>query len=230
MDYLLAFLEGIITFISPCLLPMVPIYLAYIGGGAEDGSETQGQSAQRLMRAGCFVLGFSAVFVLLGAFAGTLGRLLLRYQTVVNIGSGILVILFGLSYLEVLRLPFAKGITSRAEPVRSAAGAVLFGMVFSVGWTPCVGAFLGSALMLASAGASMWRGVLLLLCYSVGLGIPFLLSALLLSRLNAAFQFIKKHYAVINRVCGIFLIAVGLLMATGWMSRWLAALSWVFSA
>lgn len=231
MNYLLSFLEGIISFISPCLLPMIPIYLIYIEGGADTNPQPGKDSAPKplsgfqLRRALSFVLGFTLVFVALGAFAGTLGRLLLQYQTAVNIVSGILVILFGLSYLGVFRLPFLHKNPAKPPKIHSAAGAVLFGAVFAIGWPPCVGAFLGSALMLASSSGSVLQGVILLLCYSAGLGIPFVLSALLLDKMNTAFAFIKKHYTVINRICGVFLLVVGVLMATGLLSRWLTALS-----
>lgn len=234
MNYLLSFLEGVITFISPCLLPMIPIYLIYIEGEGHAAREPENPSMKtagsfRLKRSFCFVLGFTLVFVLLGAFAGTLGRLLIQYQSIVNIVSGLLVFVFGLSYLGVFRLPFFNNTSRKIPKIRNAAGAVLFGAVFAVGWTPCVGAFLGSALMLASSSGSVIQGILLLLCYSAGLGIPFVLSALLLDKLNFAFSFIKRHYTLINRICGVFLLIIGLLMASGVLSRWLTALSRVAS-
>ena len=132
--------------------------------------------------------------------------------------GGVIVILFGLSYLEVFRLPFFKGMQGNRK-ISGAFSAFLFGVIYSVSLTPCVGAFLGSALMLASASATAWRGVLLLLCYSLGLGSLFLLSAVLIDKLKGTFSFIKQHYKVINLVCGIFLIVIGVLMATGLMTR-----------
>ena len=162
--------------------------------------------------------GFTLVFCLLGLFAGSLGALLRRYQVIVDIVCGVIVILFGLSYLEVFRLPFFKGMQN-SRKISGAFSAFLFGVIYSVSLTPCVGAFLGSALMLASASATAWRGVLLLLCYSLGLGSLFLLSAVLIDKLKGTFNFIKQHYKVINLVCGIFLIVIGVLMATGLMTR-----------
>ncbi|MBE6612915.1 MAG: cytochrome c biogenesis protein CcdA, partial [Ruminococcaceae bacterium] len=158
-----------------------------------------------------------------GLFAGSLGVILNRYRTAVNIATGALVILFGLSYLEVIRLPFFTGM-KRMGQVKSVSGAFLFGLIYSVSLTPCVGAFLGSALMLASSAGSAWMGVLLLLCYSLGLGVPFIISAMLLERLGDVFGFIKRNYRTVNAVCGGFLILLGLLMMTGLLGRAMALL------
>lgn len=220
MQYVIAFLEGIITFISPCLLPMLPIYLSYFAGGGE-------RSLGRTLRgASGFVTGFTLVFVALGALAGTAGSFLRDHQTAVNLVSGSVVILFGLNFLGVLRLDLFRG-SRRAAPA-SCVGffpALLLGIVFSVGWTPCVGAFLGSALMLASQQGHMAEGVLMLLAYSLGLGIPFLLSAVLIDSLKSTFDWIKRHYGVINRICGGLLVLLGILMATGSLGRLLALLN-----
>ena len=161
------------------------------------------------------------VFSLLGLFAGTLGAFLSKYQTAVNIVSGGLVILFGLSYLEVIHLPFFKGMQRKGNAT-TVLSAFLFGVIYSVSLTPCVGAFLGSALSMAATSGTAFRGTLLLVVYSLGLGVPFLLSALLIEQLSGAFGFIKRHYRVINLVCGIFLIVVGILMLFGMMNALLA--------
>lgn len=217
MQYLITFLEGIISFLSPCMLPMLPIYLSYFAGDAD-------RQQKSFVRALCFVLGFTLVFSLLGLFAGTLGSFLAKYRTAVNIVTGAIVILFGLSYLEVIRIPFFNGMQS-GHKVTGAFSAFLFGVVYSVSLTPCVGAFLGSALMLASASGTAVQGLLLLLVYSLGLGVPFLLSAVLIGRLGTLFSWIKRHYRVINLVCGVFLILVGIAMACGFLNRLLAVLS-----
>ena len=219
MEYLISFLEGIITFISPCLLPMLPIYISYIAGG--------GDLSRRKTLSGAFgfVLGFTAVFMALGALAGTLGGLLSRYRTAVNIVSGLIVIFFGLSFIGVIKLRFPGGGGRRAAPVTGFLPAVLFGVVFSLSWTPCVGAFLGSALMLASQQGHALKGIFMLLAYSVGLGIPFILSALLIEKLKGTFDFIKRNYRTINTVCGALLILIGVSMATGLLGRLLALLS-----
>ena len=220
MQYVISFLEGIITFISPCLLPMLPIYISYFAGGGERTLK------KTLLGASGFVTGFTAVFVAMGALAGTLGSFLTEHQSLVNLISGLIVILFGLNFLGVLRFELFKG--SRKKMDLHDLGffsAVLFGVIFSVGWTPCVGAFLGSALMLASQQGSTLTGILMLLCYSLGLGIPFVLSAVLIDQLRSAFGWIKSHYHIINLISGILLITMGLAMATGLMGRLLAFLS-----
>ena len=217
MQFLITFLEGIISFISPCMLPMLPIYVSYFAGGSD-------KKENIFNRALCFVLGFTVVFGALGLFAGTLGSFLAKYQTAVNVVTGVIVILFGLCYLEVFNLPFFKGMGS-IKKVESTFGAFLFGIIYSVSLTPCVGAFLGSALMLASNSETALEGLILLLTYSLGLGIPFVFSAVLLDKLGGTFDFIKKHYGIINKVCGIFLIIVGVFMMFGILNALLALFS-----
>lgn len=222
MQYLLSFLEGIITFISPCLLPLLPVYISYFAG--QNG---EGDTRKTLRGALGFIAGFTTVFVSLGAFAGTLGALLSRHTVMVNLITGAVVVVFGLNYLGVFKVGFLNRVVrhNTAKVSHSFFSAFLFGMVFSVGWTPCVGAFLGSALMLASQQGSVFGGILMLLCYSLGLGMPFLLAALLLKQLQGSFNWIKSHYTIINTVSGLLLLAVGVLMMTGQMGRLLALLS-----
>lgn len=220
MTYFISFLEGIITFLSPCLLPMLPIYVSYFAGGGERSTR------KTLTNALGFILGFTLVFVALGALAGTLGSFLKAHQTAVNIVSGLLVIFFGLSFLGVFRLSFFQGSRFRVDGEHMGFfSALIFGLIFSLGWTPCVGAFLGSALALASQQGHVVQGMVMLLAYSLGLGVPFLLSALLIDKLKSTFDWVKRHYAVINRISGGLLIAIGLLMATGTLGRLLALLS-----
>ncbi len=209
MQYLIAFLEGIITFISPCLLPMLPVYVSYFAGGEER------KQSRVIKNALGFILGFTAVFVLMGALAGFFGELTKKYSTAVNIVTGLIVIFFGLSFLGIFRLNIFKGSRFENKSELGFFSALLFGIVFSVGWTPCVGAFLGSALMLAASGGSAVQGILMLLAYSIGLGIPFLISAVLIDRLKGAFNFIKRNYRIINIISGSLLIIIGILMATG---------------
>lgn len=222
MDFLLTFLEGIITFVSPCILPMLPIYLAYFAG--DTGADKQGRT---LVCALGFVMGFSLLFTLLGAFAGALGSVLLRYQRVLDIVCGSAIIVLGLNYLGVFSLPVLArtgGIGTRVIP-RSFGSSLIFGMIFAVSWMPCVGTFLASALSLAVSSGSTAMGVALLLCYSFGLGVPFILSAILVDQLEGAFSWVKAHYAVIDKVSGALLIIVGILMATGTLGAWLSLLS-----
>ena len=220
MQYLLLFLEGVITFISPCLLPMLPIYLSFFAAGDTDRRRT-------LRNAIGFVLGFTIVFIIMGAFMGVMGKLVREYQTVLNIVTGAVVILFGLNFMGVLKIGFLNRASQQDANVKDLNffSSMLFGIVFSIGWTPCVGAFLGSALLLASHGGSLLQGIAMLLAFSLGLGIPFVVSALLIDRLKGAFDFIKRHYRVINLVSGLVLVIVGILMATGYMGYWLSLLS-----
>ena len=219
MQYVISFLEGIITFISPCLLPMLPIYVSYFAGGGE-------RSVRRtLVNALGFVLGFTLVFTVMGALAGTLGGFLKEYQTAVNVVSGLVVVFFGLHFLGVFRFNLFRG-SSRTVNAEGMGffSAVVFGVIFSLGWTPCVGAFLGSALMLASQQGHVGEGILMLLLYSLGLGIPFVLSAVLIDYLKSAFSWIKQHYRIINLVSGSLLVLIGVLMATGLLGRLLSLL------
>ena len=216
MQYLITFLEGVISFISPCMLPMLPLYISYFAGEAG--------RRHTLARAAAFVAGFTAVFTAMGLFAGTLGSFLLRWQRVVDIVAGLVVMLLGLSYLEIIPLPFFRGVQGQRK-ITGVFSALVFGMVYSVSLTPCVGAFLGSALMLASSAGGAARGALLLLTYSLGLGVPFVVSALLIDQLKGAFGWIKRNYGLINRICGGALILVGVTMATGWFGALLGALS-----
>lgn len=223
MQYLISFLEGIITFISPCLLPMLPIYLSYFAG-----SGTKANNKRRVLcNALGFVAGFTLIFVLLGAFAGSIGLLLRRHMVAVNIVTGFIVIIFGLNFLGILKIGFLNAVKRKDTQIKELGffSSMLFGAVFSIGWTPCVGAFLGSALMLASQQGSALRGILMLLCYSMGLGIPFVASALLIERLKSTFQWIKSHYRIINILSGSLLILVGILMMTGFMGYFLSLLT-----
>lgn len=220
MQYLIAFLEGIITFVSPCLLPMLPVYVSYFANGENNRRRT-------LFNAIAFVAGFTTIFLMLGAFAGSVGAALKQHAAIVNLITGGIVVVLGLNFSGLLQIGFLNktqklDIKVKTENVFS---TFLFGMIFSIGWTPCVGAFLGSALLLASERGTLMEGLLMLLVYSLGLGIPFVISALLLDKLKETFTFIKKHYVLINRIAGIFLIVVGISMMTGLFGRLLAIIS-----
>jgi cytochrome c-type biogenesis protein len=214
--YFVLFLEGVITFISPCLLPMLPVYVSYFAGA-------EGGRAGTAKNAFCFVIGFTVVFTVMGAFAGTVGMLLRGHGRIVNIVSGIVVIVLGLNFMGLLKLkltlPFGPGMDSGAERKTGAAASAMLGLAFAVLWTPCVGAFLGSALMMASNQDSAARGISMLLCYSAGLGIPFMVSALLIDMLKSVFNVIKRNYRVVNAVSGGLLIVLGILIMTGYYGR-----------
>ena len=220
MQYIISFLEGIITFISPCLLPMLPIYVSYFAGGGE------GNIRKTLKNALGFVCGFTIIFIAMGAFAGTIGSFLGKYQTTVNVISGLVVIFFGLNFLGVFKINLFKGMKKDAKTNNLGFfSSFVFGVIFSLGWTPCVGAFLGSALMLASQQGQVIVGMIMLLCYSLGLGIPFILSAVLIDNLKSTFDYIKKNYKIINMICGGLLVIIGILMATGTLGRLITLLS-----
>lgn len=220
MQYILLFLEGVITFISPCLLPMLPIYVSYFVADKADKKKALTNSVG-------FVLGFTLVFITMGAFAGTVGTLIRNYTSILNIVTGLIVIVFGLNFLGIFKIGFLNRISNKNVNVKNLGffSAVLFGIVFSIGWTPCVGAFLGSALLMASLGGSMLQGISMLLAFSLGLGIPFIASALLIDQLKGTFSFIKRNYKIINIVSGGILIVIGILMATGYMGYFLSFLT-----
>ncbi len=221
MQYLLLFLEGLITFISPCLLPMIQIYISYFAG------EKNGNSKIVIKNALGFSLGFTIIFVVLGAFAGSIGYFLRENSTIVNIVTGIIVIIFGINYLGIINIKMlnkTKKIKFETKNL-SFFKSILFGIVFSIGWTPCVGAFLGSALLVAAQGNSPLVGMSMLFVYSIGLSIPFIISAILIDKLKTAFDFIKKNYKIINIISGVILIILGILMVTGYMQRILTVLS-----
>ncbi len=207
MQYIITFLEGFISFISPCMLPMLPIYISYFAGDS-------GKKYKTVVRAISFVFGFTIVFTLLGLFAGSIGMILKEYQKIVNIISGIIVIFFGLSYLDIIKIEIFKGMGNFYK-ISGIFSAFVFGVIYSISLTPCVGAFLGSALMLASSVGGAVKGTLLLLMYSLGLGIPFVISAVLINKFTVAVGFIKRHYKIINIASGIFLIVVGILIMFG---------------
>ena len=217
MQYVLLFLEGIITFISPCLLPMLPIYISYFAGKEE----------KPLANSIGFVAGFTVIFVALGAFAGVIGGFLQEYSTVVNIVAGLFIVALGFSYMGVLRLPRlpvkgGKWLQRVTTSPLTFTSSILFGVVFAIAWTPCVSAFLGAALLRASLQGSAVQGMLMLFVFSMGLGLPFIASAVLINRLKGAFDFIKKHYRVVNAAAGGLLVLVGILIMTGIFGRYLA--------
>lgn len=204
MEYLVTFVEGLASFISPCILPIIPVYISYFA--ANDNS-----FKKSIINSIGFVLGFSIVFILLGVFAGTFGKLVYEYSSFINIILGIILIVIGLNYMGVIFVKFlnkTKGIDKRYENLNFVT-TLFFGMFFSLTWSPCVGAFLSSALMLASTTGSVFKGAFLLFLYSLGLGIPFIVTTLFMEKIKSTFDFIKKNYNIINRVSGGFLVLVG---------------------
>lgn len=205
MEYFITFIEGLASFISPCVLPIIPVYISYFA------TESKSEKKSIVNSLG-FVLGFSIVFILLGIFAGTFGKLVTKYSDYVNILLGIFLIIISLNYMGVIFIKFlnkTKGMKTDKKDLTFIT-SVLFGMIFSLSWTPCVGAFLSSALILASTTGSVLKGATLLFAYSLGLAIPFIMTTFLLEKLKKTFDFIKKHYNIINKVAGGILLLSGL--------------------
>ena len=213
-----ALLAGLISFASPCVLPIVPPYLAYMSGVSvsdirEDGKGRQSATIAALF----FVLGLSTVFLLLGFTASAIGAFFLKNQDLFSKISGVIVIIFGLHFLSVFRIPFLdrEARIETGDQGGSAFGAYIIGLAFSFGWTPCIGPQLGAILSLAASEASIARGTLLLGVYALGLGVPFLLAAIFLNRAMGVMNRIKRHMSLIEKVMGLLLIAVGLALLTG---------------
>ncbi len=206
-----AFVAGVLSFLSPCVLPLVPSYLAYVGGSAE------AKRAVLIRNALAFVLGFSLVFIALGAGASALGSLLRTNQRALTLGGGVLVILFGLVMLGVIKLPWLYRDTRMqySGETRTPFGAVLLGMAFAAGWTPCIGPILGAILTMASAAGTLSAGVGLLAVYALGLAVPFLAAALLLDPFMRFSRRFRRFLPWVERVAGALLLVAGVLMVTG---------------
>ena len=208
MEYLLTFLEGLASFISPCLLPMLPIYISYFMGEEETGKK------KAIINSIGFVLGFTLVFLSLSIFASTIGHFISGYTKYIKIIFGIIIIILGLNYMEILKLKFlnkTKGINMKKKNLNFVK-ACLFGILFSISWTPCIGTFLSSALLLIAKEQDVLKGIVLMLIYSIGLGIPFIISVLLIEKLKEVFDFIKKNYKKVKIISGLILIAMGIYM------------------
>jgi cytochrome c-type biogenesis protein len=214
----LAFTAGILSFLSPCVLPLIPSYITFITGmGFEDVTRSRRTT---LVHALLFIFGFSLIFVALGIGATALGSLLLAYRDWISRVGGVLVIIFGLYMLGVLRIgAMAKDTRVHlSDKPMGYLGTVLVGIAFGAGWTPCIGPILGAILTYASTSDDLSQGMLLLGTYSLGLAVPFLVSALAIERFLGAFQKFRKHMGTVNRISGVLLIIVGVLMLTNWFT------------
>lgn len=222
-----AFTAGVLSFLSPCVLPLIPSYATFITGMSLDELQGEEQRARRsvLVHGLLFVLGFSAVFILLGASATFLGSLLAYASRWVEIAGGVLLVLFGLYLLGALRLPGAsrEWRMQLADKPVGYLGTVLVGVAFGAGWTPCIGPILGGILTLAATRGSVGEGMGLLAVYSVGLAVPFLLSTLLIGRFLESFRRFRRFLPWVSRASGVLLVAVGILLLSGSLST-LAAL------
>jgi cytochrome c-type biogenesis protein len=215
-SYLIGFIEGILTFISPCILPLLPVYFIYLAGGAMEQTADRLSSKRLVTNSIGFVLGFSIVFVALGAAATSLGHFLKQNLDVFRKLSGIIMMIFGLNFMGVIKINLLnkeRRINYKIKELRF-INSIIFGVAFGFGWTPCVGAFLGSALIIASNSDTIGQGILLLAIYSAGLGLPFILSSIIFEKARNVFKFIQKHSRIINIVSGTVLIIAGILVYT----------------
>lgn len=219
---IILFLEGVLTFISPCILPLLPVYISYFLGEHHESAAYKQREA--IIRVLAFILGFSLIFVAMGMLSGFIAQSLVQYRRVIQLVAGGIVSLAGFNMLGVFdelrtHLPIIQGLKIVMNPNKHQKPwyLVLFGAVFALGWTPCLSAYLGTALVMASQSGSVIKGGLLLLVYSLGLGLPFIASTYLLNSLKTTFKWIKEHFKQINLVSAVLMIIVGIAMMTGWV-------------
>ena len=214
-SYIFTFIEGILTFISPCILPLLPVYFFYLAGISAKDNPNEAIKKNRLITNSLgFVLGFTIVFVVLGAAATSLGSFLRSNLDFLRKAGAVVMFVFGLNYIGIFKLKilnFEKRMEYNFKELKF-FNSIIFGIVFGFGWTPCVGALLGSALILAGSADTILQGVSLLVVYSAGLGIPFILAALALDRLKGSISYIKKYSRIISLISGILLISASVLL------------------
>ncbi|MEM8978202.1 MAG: cytochrome c biogenesis protein CcdA [Pseudomonadota bacterium] len=221
----LALIAGLVSFLSPCVLPIVPPYLAYMSGvSVSDMQEDQSARRKALGTALFFVMGLSTVFLILGFTTSLLGQFFLQNQNWFVIGSGVVIIVFGLHFLGVFRIGFLdqEARLDVGDRGGSSLGAYVLGLAFAFGWTPCIGPQLGAILSLAASEADALRGTTLLAFYALGLGVPFLLVAFFLPHLTGVMVWMKRHMRSVERAMGALLLLVGVMMVTGYFT----AFSW----
>jgi len=224
VTYPAALLAGFISFVSPCVLPLIPGYLSFISGVSMEemqSRENRGEVTRKVaINSLFFVMGFSVVFILLGWAASSVGRFLLSYLHIFNKIAGVVLVILGLHVMGILRIRFLnyeKRFQARTKPI-GVWGAFLIGLAFAFGWTPCIGPILGSVLTMAANSESQWQGVGLLTVYSAGLGIPFFLTAMAFNRFIGFFGWMRKHFRAVEIVSGVFLVTVGVLIFTNYLT------------
>jgi cytochrome c-type biogenesis protein len=232
ISFFIAFTAGFLSFVSPCVLPLVPSYVSYITGLSLEELTSKAESRRiwwiTLKNSLLFILGFSLVFIAFGASATLIGQVLLNHQVALRKIGGILVILFGLVIMDIIKIPFLmsyKQIEIKNRPT-GFIGSILIGVAFAAGWTPCVGPILGTILLYASTTQSVTNGIQLLFVYSIGLALPLLITALAVNGFLASFRKIKDYLWMVSWISGIFLIVVGVMIFTNSFMRfaaWLAA-------
>ena len=219
----IALLAGLVSFASPCVLPLVPGYLAYVGGFSDAGADASGRKAGRrrmLLGIALFILGFSVIFLAYSAAFGALGTWLIVWQDLVTRIMGVVVIALGLVFIGQFSF-MQRTFKPSWRPATGLAGAPILGVVFGLGWTPCIGPTLGAIQTLSLTSGSVWSGVLLGLFYCIGLGLPFLLVVLGLNWVTSSVKFLKRHIRTINIIGGAVLVAIGILMVSGLWTIWI---------
>ena len=220
--YLASFVAGIMTFLSPCILPLIPAYISFITGATLDELKSDKKTlGKSVLNSLFFVLGFSLIFILLGASFSYVGSFVGGKRDIIRWAGGIIVIIFGLHVAGVFTIPFLN-FQKKIQAGKSSlnyAGAFLVGITFAVGWTPCVGPILSSILILASAQGTLYKGVILLAIYSLGIGIPFIITAVFINWALSFFNKIKKYYRVIEILSGLILVIVGIMIITNSLNR-----------
>ncbi len=214
---LVALTAGVLSFLSPCVLPIVPPYLAYMGGISMNEMKDGSGRGRAVLAASFFVLGLSTVFVFLGFTASIFGQFFLQNQDLLAKLAGVVIIIFGLHFIGVFRIPILdrEARLDAGDKGGSALGAYVLGLAFAFGWTPCIGPQLGAILGIAATESSVGRGTVLLAVYAAGLGVPFLLAAIFIERAMGVMNRLKRHMKLIERVMGVLLIGVGLMLLTG---------------
>ena len=224
ISYIVAFVAGLLTYLSPCLLPLIPAFIAYITGisfsDLKDEKQKKEAGKKTIVHSLLFIAGFSIIFVLLGLTATLVGKALFQYQKFIRIAGGILIMLFGLQLTGILKLNFLikerkLGIMPKGA---SYLGSFLIGVTFAAAWTPCAGPILGSILVLAGTKADVIMGAKLLTVYSLGIALPFFITAILVNSFLTVFNKIQKLISAINIIGGIFLIVIGFLVATNYIT------------
>ena len=220
VSYIVAFTAGILTFLSPCILPLVPSFIAYITGVSYNDLKNDGKMHEvrrkTISHTLLFILGFSVIFLLLGLTATAIGQALFQYQKAIRIGGGVLIILFGLVLTGIVKLGFMEKDHHLNVHAKKATyfGSFLVGVTFAAAWTPCAGPILGSILVIAGTKSSVGEGAVLLMLYSAGIAVPFLITALAIHSFLNYFNRFKKVMSHINIVAGVLLMIVGVLIIT----------------
>ncbi|TAM68176.1 MAG: cytochrome c biogenesis protein CcdA [Microbacteriaceae bacterium] len=226
----IALLAGLVSFASPCILPLVPGYLAYVGGFTDDRSaaakdDKRGRN-RLVLGVALFVLGFAAVFVIAGFLLGAVGFWLIEWRDLLTRIAGVVVILLGLVFVGQFTF-LQRTFKPSWRPTMGLAGAPVLGIVFAIGWSPCTGPTLAAISGLSLSGGSPWQGALLALFYALGLGVPFLLIALGFGWASGGIAFLRRHTRAVNLIGGGLLIAIGLLMVSGVWNYWIIQLQGV---